>query len=320
MIRKLIIFLFFILICDFVTAQNNNPSENFSDLQEQVAKIYDSISTLDSTLHEIQESNKHLHYENSNLKDSLEAVNAKITDLQNLIRKNEVDLKQIDKKLTQTASNLNQQIDQTRAKSEEQFGALNQAVNAKWLYGIIAFLLLALLALVGYLVLNKKVHNKEQKLEDNIAQTRKELETEAIRLDEKLVQIMESQLKVMQEEQQTDTEEENKEQDHSLALKVADEIVRIEKNLSKMDENTKGLKQLTKAVQRIKDNFAASGYEMVELLNKPYNEGLKVYASFTPDENLEPDQAMITRIIKPQVKFQGEMIQPGQVEVSQPPK
>ena len=55
---------------------------------------------------------------------------------------------------------------------------------------------------------------------------------------------------------------------------------------------------------------------MIEMLNKPYDEGMKVVASFLPDENIETGKQIITRIIKPQVNFNGVMIQAAQIEVS----
>jgi len=129
---------------------------------------------------------------------------------------------------------------------------------------------------------------------------------------------METQMKIIQEERKAQPDSQNGEQDHSLALKVADEIVRIEKNISRMDEGTKGLKQLSKAVERIKDNFASNGYEIVDMLNKPYEEGLKASVTFRTDPNMNEEQPKITRIIKPQVNFKGVMIQQAQIEVSQP--
>lgn len=105
--------------------------------------------------------------------------------------------------------------------------------------------------------------------------------------------------------------------DHSLALKVADEIVRIELNLSRMDSSIKGYKQLAKAVQRIKDNFQANGYEIVDMLGKPYNDGMKVIANFVSDENIEQGKQIITGVIKPQINYNGKMIQSAQITVSQ---
>jgi len=83
-----------------------------------------------------------------------------------------------------------------------------------------------------------------------------------------------------------------------------------------MDENTKGLKQLSASVIRIQDNFASNGYEIVEMLGKSYNEGMKVSANFIPTENLESGEQVITRIIQPQVNYKGVMIQSAQIEVS----
>lgn len=84
-----------------------------------------------------------------------------------------------------------------------------------------------------------------------------------------------------------------------------------------MDEGTKGLKQLSASVKRIEDNFAANGYEMPELLNKPFNSGMKIIvANSIPDENLKEGEEIITKIIKPQINYKGVMIQSAQVEVS----
>ena len=83
-----------------------------------------------------------------------------------------------------------------------------------------------------------------------------------------------------------------------------------------MDEKTKGLKQLNSSVKRIQDNFASNGYELVDMLGKEYKEGMKVTANFVPSEDLETGKQIITRIIKPQVNFEGAMIQAAQIEVS----
>jgi hypothetical protein len=82
-----------------------------------------------------------------------------------------------------------------------------------------------------------------------------------------------------------------------------------------MDAKTKGLKQLTASVKRIQDNFAANGYEIVDMLGKTYNEGMK--ASVTYNHDSEEEAGTIIRIIKPQVNYKGIMIQSAQIEVSE---
>lgn len=67
----------------------------------------------------------------------------------------------------------------------------------------------------------------------------------------------------------------------------------------------------------MKDNLSANGYEIVDMLGKPYNQGMKVTANFIEDENLEQGQQIITGIIKPQINYKGKMIQAAQITVSQ---
>lgn len=53
------------------------------------------------------------------------------------------------------------------------------------------------------------------------------------------------------------------------------------------------------------------------MLGKPYDEGMKVIANFILDENLEEGKQIITGIAKPQVNFNGKMIQAAHITVSQ---
>jgi hypothetical protein len=70
-------------------------------------------------------------------------------------------------------------------------------------------------------------------------------------------------------------------------------------------------------IEHAKDNLVANGYEIPELLGKPYNEGMKAIITNTiQDENLEKGAELITKIIKPQVNYKDVMIQAAQIEVS----
>lgn len=152
-----------------------------------------------------------------------------------------------------------------------------------------------------------------RKAQDALQAAQAKMQEESIKLDNKLIEIAEQQLKVSV----STSGQGSAAIDHSLALKVADEIVRIELNLSRMDPSIKGYKQLAKAVERIKDNFQANGYEIVDMLGKPYNEGMRINANFVLDESLPMGTQKITSITKPQVNYNGEMIQKAQVTVSQ---
>lgn len=137
------------------------------------------------------------------------------------------------------------------------------------------------------------------------------MQEEAIRLDDRLLELLDRQLS------NTPKVVGNDGPSHALALKVADQVVRIEQNMARMDSSVKGYRQLARAVERIKDNFNANGYEIVDMLGMPYNEGMRVSANFVTDEDLEEGKQIITGITKPQVNYNGQMIQAAQITVSQ---
>ncbi|MFC2517518.1 MAG: hypothetical protein ACFNVO_11210 [Prevotella sp.] len=178
--------------------------------------------------------------------------------------------------------------------------------------GIIVFIVIG----IAYWVIKRirrsvSTVDEVRKVQDALQAAQTKMQEESVKLDNKLLEFAEKQL-------ETAPQVTNKaEQDHSLALKVADEIVRIELNMSRMDASVKGYKQLAKAVQRIKDNFSANGYEIVDMLGKPYSDGMKVTANFVSDEGLEQGKQIITGITKPQINYNGKMIQAAQITVSQ---
>ncbi len=103
---------------------------------------------------------------------------------------------------------------------------------------------------------------------------------------------------------------------NSLAFKVADEIVRMRQRLASMPSDINGIPQLLKSLDRLEDELNILGFEMPELLNKPYDDGLTVKARFIPTEGMTPGERIITKIIKPQINYKGQLVQIAEVEVS----
>lgn len=91
----------------------------------------------------------------------------------------------------------------------------------------------------------------------------------------------------------------------------------MEMTLYRMDSSVKGHKPLSKSIKQMKDNLLANGYEIVDMLGKPYDDGMKVTANFIEDEDLEEGQKIITAVIKPQINYKGKMIQAANITVSQ---
>jgi septal ring factor EnvC (AmiA/AmiB activator) len=243
-----------------------------------------------------------LQEQNSNLKASIDSLGQLIeTNSQNIVT---------------NSQELGTKIQKNEQQTESKISELGGDVEKNRLYWIIATLATLLLGGLIYWLLGKRITSSKTDVETQIRNTKASLEEESVKLDNKLVEVLETQLKIQQETTKSQIVSSPENADHSLALKVADEIIRIQKNLSRMDETTKGLKQLNSSVQRIQDNFASNGYELVNMLGKEYNDGMKVSANFVPTEDLETGKQIITRIIKPQVNFKGAMIQAAQIEVS----
>lgn len=249
-------------------------------------------------------------------------------ELAKLTVKTEIQEKQIDSLKSKTAENdqniqtiandLGTKIQQTETTAKDSISKLDKNVNTNRLYWIIGTLATLLLGGILYWLLGKRIQNSKTDVETQIKNAKKSLEEESIKLDSKLIEVLDTQLKLKQEEKQIVSANSNSEIDHSLALKVADEIVRMQKNISKMDEETKGLKPLVKGIERIQANFASSGYETINLLNKDYDERMNIdVINFITDENLTAGRKIITSVIKPQVNFNGVLIQRAQVDVSQ---
>lgn len=203
-------------------------------------------------------------------------------------------------------------------KTNELIQTTENVLSSRTLWGACGLVILLSVIIATIFAFLKKIKlgtssiDEVRKAQEALEVAQKKMQEESIKLDNQMLAIVQKQL-----ESKPTTSVGTAAPDHSLALKVADEIVRIELNMSRMDSSIKGYKQLSKAVERIKDNFNANGYEIVDMLGKSYNEGMKVTANFVADEDLEEGKQIITGITKPQINYNGQMIQAAQITVSQ---
>jgi chromosome segregation ATPase len=264
----------------------------------------------------LKEKIQSLQSENNRLKTEISSINSKIASVNQQLETIDQKVQTNTSNIQQTNSDLNSKISNSETTTNQKFTQVDNSLSKNSLWSIIGILGAIIVSGLLYWLVSKRQKTDKSDVEGQIAITKKALEEEAVKLDTKLTEVLETQLKLVQEERAKIPANRSEEVDHSLALKVADEIVRINKNLSSMDPNTKGLKQLSASVKRIEDNFAANGYDMPELLNKTFDPRMKMIANMVEDENLEKGVEIITKIIKPQVNFKGVMIQSAQVEVS----
>lgn len=240
------------------------------------------------------------------IKKEQEARTLKADSLDNAI-------KQLDGKQSATADSLRDDLGSLQAaggRTDEKISRLNVGLIAGG-----SVLLIAIIAFTIYLIIKRRRDSSSlaevRKAQDALQAAQAKMREDSVKLDNQLLELLEKQMTASPAAAGSSAP------DHSLTLKVADEVTRIEMNLSRMDATVKGYKQLSKAVQRIKDNFMANGYEIVDMLGKPYNEGMKVIANFVADESLEQGKQIITGIVKPQINYKGQVIQTAQITVSQ---
>jgi hypothetical protein len=211
------------------------------------------------------------------------------------------------------AKDLGTKIQTTETNAKESISKLDKDVEKNRLYWIIVTLVTLLLGGIVYWLLGKRIASNQTDVETQIRNTKKSLEEESLKLDAQLLDIINSQLKIKETEP---GKSENGEKDHSLVLKVADEVTRILMNLEVMDKEIKGYKQLKKYSESILDNLKAYGYEIPQLIGMNYNSGMNMDAKLELDESVEIGKQIIKRIIKPQVNFGGKMIQAAKVTVA----
>ena len=297
--------------CGLCFSQNTDESgiakeiENLksisSEQQQKIDKIFNELNKEYRTYRKIKrEFKKNIFNQQELVIDSLDAV-----------------IKKSNQRINGKFTALTNQINETKKETDTRMSQLDNNLEKNRLYWIIAILATLLLGSLIYWLLGKRISSSKADVETQIRETKASLEEESIKLDNKLIEVLEKQLQLKQETSNSQSIAPNEKPDHSLALKVADEIIRIQKNLGRMEKGTRGLNQLNQAIIRIKDNFAEKEYEIVDMLGKEYNEGLKAIVSFVSDEDFEEGKRVITKIIKPQVNFKGIMIQTAQIEVTE---
>lgn len=291
------------------TAQDsleNTTGEHYKVLWDKQVRTADSVRYLSESIDALSIGLKTLSKENKTLKDSVDKLKDSIGNLFG------------DSKELREIQEADRQIVAERLDALQESTIKNETIiEDRSIYAAIILTIIIIAIAIGIygLIIKIKKGNTSidevRKAQDALQNAQLKMQEESIKLDNKLLEIIDKQTKNISPQKDGNAI------DHSLALKVADEIVRMELNLSRMDTSVKGHKQLSKAVQRIKDNFQANGYEIVDMLGKPYNEGMRIKANFVVDESLPENTQKITSITKPQVNYNGEMIQKAQVTISQ---
>ena len=293
--NRLIILAVFCLSSNIVLAkpfaEKSYVEQEFLNQQERIEQVEQNFRT------EFEQVRQSLQVQKDTMNVAQNKFETKIQNLNTKLDNLNVSTNESVHVITGDLNKLSKTQNVDRQTSKQELGHFRYRV----LLALWGLLFGTLLVLLISLILMKKMKNRLANLDASI--------------NEKFLSLNLSQANVLDklcgEMKQTSGD------DHTLALKVADEIVLMERNMSFMDPAIKGYKQLKRSLATLKDKLNAQGYEMPELLGKKFDAGMKltVVSSF-PTDTLPHGEEIISKIIKPQVNFRGKMIQSAQIEVS----
>lgn len=300
------------LLC--LVANVSISAQETQDIQAQVSQLSSKFERISAENARLNTKIDNVQAESATLKIGIARLTAKCDSAMNAL----------DAKISSNVEQTKANHTEATAKIQSVETTSQTGISHLALWGVVAVAILLIVSALVYILLRHRVAKGTTAIsliraaQDNIKEAQDNLKEESVKLDTKLVDILDKQMAIEGKlSEQSECPAETTEVDHSLALKVADEIARIELNMSRMDSSIRGYKQLSRAVQRIKDNFKSKGYDIVDMLGKPYNEGMRVVANFIPDDTLEEGKQIITGITKPQVNYNGKMIQAAEITVSQ---
>jgi len=233
--------------------------------------------------------------------------------------------------ISQTKTDLTNEITQSGVASDGKITTVSKDLSKNSLYGIIGVMLAILLSGVLFFFWKKrqdidkselinKLDNSKKEINKEIENTKSSLTT----IEEKLFEEYNKQVVGIEhlflsisDLNKGKSSESITVQDHSLTLRVADEVTRINAFANTLEPGKPEAIALKSSVKRIIDNFKANKYEIVDLLGQKYDDRLNIIVvGESIDSNLNSGEEKITKIIKPLVKFNGEQIQAAQVEIS----
>lgn len=274
-------------------------SRTINQVNAEIEQLKNTCRNLGSSNENLQKKAVRLETQIKELKRESEAYKNKAASLEAGIYHNS-------ESITASSTELNSKIDQTNTTVEAQSDNLNH----RTIWGAaIAFIVLGISAILT-LLLHKKGSDKIE-----------ELKIQSAKINEEIVNKFATEMSDMQKISTSigalSVAGASADSEQDLIKSLADRITFMEMTLFKMDNTVKGHKQLTKSISQMKDNLRASGYELVDMLGKSYSDGMKAVASFEDDDNLPVGTRIITRIIKPQINYNGVMIQNAQITVSQ---
>lgn len=296
---KKALFLFFALISSLNVCAL--PTDSISKIESEIATLRKENATLVSKI-TILESQ--LISTKNEWNSSKSEIISRVDSIKESTAINSANIKQ-------TADELGVELKNQTEELTSSISNVSNTLGNKILWIIVSIALLLVLVF-AYIILARRRYNSTDNSIKLLKDAQKNLETQSIKLDSQLIEILEKKMKNESEAKQDDGEP-----DHSLPLKVADEIVRIQNNIDRMDSSDRNVNRLNMALERMKTSFTAYGYEIVDMRGQEYTENMPFEVRFIPDDEIEEGKRIISGMDRLMVRYNGKMIQAPKLAVRQ---
>ena len=265
------------------------------DLEKEIKPLTQKVNSLQS--------------ENSKLKSEIGTLNSKLSNAYKSIDSLRTKTQDNSNAITQTANQLGIQIKETGDKNEGKITEVSQSLSKNSLLGIIGVLLAILLSGLLYWLLSKRQRTDKNQLSNIINSTKTELNQESAKLDLQLLEVIEKQLKVADKLNATEPKI-----DHTFHKNSANELQRIANYANTLDHESQEAVALQGSLGRLRNYFNSSDYEITDFTGKEYDERIPMKRKDTIfDESLPLNKEVISKTLKPQIKFKGQVIQEAEV-------
>lgn len=270
-------------------------------------KVVDELKKITGQLNSIKDSNRELQKTVSRQKDQIEQLNKRLSETQGEI-----------KNVSTTSNSSITTVSNENGKINGRVDEIGNSINRSNLLFALLSSILAISGIAGFLYLLRRTPNMPKVNEPAVAKTSaendlKKMSDENTR-DIEFLDVLTKTYSLLQERAKFDSNV-SEAVDHSLPLKVGDEIHRMRKRIENMPQEVKGLGALKNSLIRLEEEINEAGYVMVDLLGRDYNEGIICEARFVENASVPPGREIITEVLKPQINHNGQVIQVAKIEV-----
>ena len=299
-----------LMINTAINQQNKTIGLQLKEMKNSYQQLQTSLNNYELHIDSLYNQDQGLKNQNKLFTTELRTLSNEVNSQTLLVNERLLLLKNLITSLTEDLEQANinvSEVSQSTSNNTSEILNVSESLTKKQQYGIYIFVFALILILLVYIILSQKWNSNTKAINAKQKEIFEKQIQDSLQLSEWLSLESKTNLKQSQ----------SGEIDHSFAKRVADEITRMTTNLSRMDESIKGIKQLSASARKLEQSLNSNQYELEDLLNKPYDNGMNLQATFIEDENLKEGESIITRIIKPQINYKGKLIQAAQIEVSQ---